>query len=219
MSSHYCGQCGHPSGSEQEAGPTTYPCPGCGHHSMYSWNLGDEDTPAKISVCSRCGGSFASHRVLNTLIERENLRFEQSRGPGEVKLENVKRYMLAQTAGIEYKNCPHCMQRMQRKNYARLSGVVVDQCVKHGVYFDAGELAQVLGFVATGGLTVVRERRARERAYEARQTRYQTSFGESQSSIYLNSMGPMRQFNPGIMVYLFGVFVRMVSWVVGLFIR
>lgn len=153
------------------------------------------------------------------MIDRENQRFEQTRGPGEVKLENVKRYMLAQTAGIQYKDCPHCLQRMHRKNYARLSGVVVDQCAKHGVYFDAGELAQVLGFVATGGLTVVRQRKIREQEYEERQNRYLKSFGQSQSAIYLDSIGPMRQFNPGILVAIFGVMVRSYYWVLGIFVR
>lgn len=111
------------------------------------------------------------------------------------------------------------MQQMQRKNYARLSGVVVDQCAKHGVYFDAGELAQVLGFVATGGLTVVRQRKIREQEYEDRQNSYLKSFGQSQSAIYLDSMGPMRQFNPGIAVDVFGLMVRAFYWIVGVFFR
>lgn len=218
-SSQYCGQCGHPAGNEEEVGSAAHSCPGCGHHSMYIWNLGDERKPARIAVCSRCGGSFVSHKVLNTLIERENERFERTRGPGELRLEDVKRYMLPQTAGIKYKDCPKCAQRMHRKNYARLSGVVVDQCAKHGVYFDAGELPQVLGFVATGGLIVVRDRKARERAYEAKRARQQTGFGESHPAIYLDSMGPVRRFNPGLTVHIFGLLVRGVSWLLGLIFR
>jgi hypothetical protein len=33
-----------------------------------------------------------------------------------------------------------------------MSGIVVDVCVQHGTFFDAGELPRVLSFVRHGGL-------------------------------------------------------------------
>jgi Zn-finger nucleic acid-binding protein len=41
---------------------------------------------------------------------------------------------------------------MGRKNFGRISGVVLDSCPEHGIWFDDGELRQVLEFVASGGL-------------------------------------------------------------------
>ncbi len=41
---------------------------------------------------------------------------------------------------------------MQRKNFGRVSGVIVDTCGMHGTFFDAGELQDVLAFVRSGGL-------------------------------------------------------------------
>jgi Zn-finger nucleic acid-binding protein len=41
---------------------------------------------------------------------------------------------------------------MHRRNFARISGVIVDECRGCGTFFDAGELEDVLAFVRSGGL-------------------------------------------------------------------
>ena len=41
---------------------------------------------------------------------------------------------------------------MQRKNFGRRSGVVVDWCGSHGTWLDANELEDIADFVAAGGL-------------------------------------------------------------------
>ncbi len=41
---------------------------------------------------------------------------------------------------------------MNRLNYARISGVVLDVCKEHGLWFDRDELRQVLEFIEGGGL-------------------------------------------------------------------
>jgi Zn-finger nucleic acid-binding protein len=41
---------------------------------------------------------------------------------------------------------------MLRKNFRESSGVVVDVCAAHGVWFDRGELAKVIEFASTGAL-------------------------------------------------------------------
>ncbi len=50
---------------------------------------------------------------------------------------------------------------MNRQNFARLSGVIVDVCKGHGVWFNAGELQAIVEFVRAGGLE---RARAREKA-------------------------------------------------------
>ena len=55
---------------------------------------------------------------------------------------------------------------MNRVNFARISGVILDTCKGHGIWFDADELDQVLAFVAQGGLDKARQKDA-ERAKEA----------------------------------------------------
>jgi Zn-finger nucleic acid-binding protein len=46
---------------------------------------------------------------------------------------------------------------MNRVNYAKRSGVVLDVCKDHGIWFDKDELRRVLAFIAGGGLERARE--------------------------------------------------------------
>jgi Zn-finger nucleic acid-binding protein len=41
---------------------------------------------------------------------------------------------------------------MLRKNFHETSGIVVDACAAHGIWFDRGELAMALRFAATGAM-------------------------------------------------------------------
>jgi Zn-finger nucleic acid-binding protein len=45
---------------------------------------------------------------------------------------------------------------MQRRNFGKTSGVIVDVCAQHGTWFDPGELSRVLAFVEAGGLAEAR---------------------------------------------------------------
>jgi Zn-finger nucleic acid-binding protein len=45
-------------------------------------------------------------------------------------------------------SCPHCRGPMQPTNFGRTSGVIVDTCRKHGIWFDVGELRQAVGHLS-----------------------------------------------------------------------
>jgi Zn-finger nucleic acid-binding protein len=49
---------------------------------------------------------------------------------------------------------------MNRKNFGDESGIVVDVCARHGVWFDTGELPKILAFTRAGGLERAKKRRA-----------------------------------------------------------
>jgi Zn-finger nucleic acid-binding protein len=57
---------------------------------------------------------------------------------------------------------------MNRRNFGGTSGVIVDVCARHGLWFDRGELPRVLAFVERGGLE-------RERATQAEAERQERS--------------------------------------------
>ncbi|HEX4341027.1 MAG TPA: zf-TFIIB domain-containing protein [Polyangiaceae bacterium] len=40
---------------------------------------------------------------------------------------------------VRYLKCPACGEAMQRKNFRESSGIIVDVCPYHGVWFDRGE--------------------------------------------------------------------------------
>jgi Zn-finger nucleic acid-binding protein len=66
------------------------------------------------------------------------------------------------TPGIEkrvsYRPCVRCGTMMNRVNFARLSGTIVDVCKGHGTFLDAGELQAIVGFIQGGGLDRARQR-------------------------------------------------------------
>jgi Zn-finger nucleic acid-binding protein len=45
---------------------------------------------------------------------------------------------------------------MNRMNFARCSGVIVDVCKKHGTWFDRDELSRIIAFVREGGMNASR---------------------------------------------------------------
>ena len=51
---------------------------------------------------------------------------------------------------------------MNRINFARCSGVVVDVCKGHGTWFDRDELHEIVEFIRGGGLELSREKEKRE---------------------------------------------------------
>jgi len=59
-------------------------------------------------------------------------------------------------AKIFYAPCPECTQLMNRINFARCSGVIVDICKRHGIWFDRDELSRIIEFIREGGLEASR---------------------------------------------------------------
>ena len=58
---------------------------------------------------------------------------------------------------------------MNRMNFARCSGVIVDVCRGHGVWFDRDELRGIIEFIRAGGLDLSRQKEKREIAFEREQ--------------------------------------------------
>jgi Zn-finger nucleic acid-binding protein len=46
---------------------------------------------------------------------------------------------------------------MQRMNYKAISGVIVDRCLRHGVWLDGGELRQIFEWKKAGGEVKTKE--------------------------------------------------------------
>ena len=79
---------------------------------------------------------------------------------------------------VRYLRCPLCDRQMNRRNYARRSGVIVDFCAPHGLWFDHEELRGVVEFVRAGGLEEARRAdEAREASDRERYAREAKLFG------------------------------------------
>jgi Zn-finger nucleic acid-binding protein len=59
---------------------------------------------------------------------------------------------------VRYRKCVACGTMMNRMNFGRLSGTIVDVCKGHGTWLDAGELHAIVRFIQGGGLDRARQR-------------------------------------------------------------
>jgi Zn-finger nucleic acid-binding protein len=126
---------------------------------MHAFRLGA--TP--VRECADCGGLWVDPATLQRLCDaREDhgalLSALETRAPSKAPSSETVRYI----------PCPRCGKLMNRVNFARSSGVVVDVCKAHGVWLDRGELQRVVGFVEQGGLSASRERERQQLEDERR---------------------------------------------------
>jgi len=139
----YCIGCGSELGLMPLAieGTDTWTCPRCRTDHLDTFTSDD----GCIYDCPRCGGQFLPHAVLRTMIQR--YRDCVASLPQRLQPANPL------TEKVVYVPCPQCKELMLRRNFGRVSGVVVDVCSAHGIWFDLGEVPRILSFVANGGLS------------------------------------------------------------------
>jgi Zn-finger nucleic acid-binding protein len=79
-----------------------------------------------------------------------------------------RRFELTLDDQVRYIPCPVCKRLMNRRNFASVSGVIIDICRDDGVWFDNQELGRIVQFIEAGGLDKAREVEAREREHSQR---------------------------------------------------
>ena len=144
----HCPRCGSRQGLEGDLGPTEKRCPGCEQDVMHLIDVGEH----RIEECPECAGVMLDHDTLERITHaREAEAGMRMRG-------GPKQKTLSVAGKVVYRKCPSCTKVMNRENFGRTSGVIVDVCADHGVWFDPDELTAVLEFVVTGGLAKKRDR-------------------------------------------------------------
>jgi Zn-finger nucleic acid-binding protein len=91
-------------------------------------------------------------------------------------------HAVRETNKVNYVRCPQCSQLMNRVNFARCSGVIVDVCKGHGTWFDRDELSHIVEFIRQGGLEASRNREKAEIKEERRRLLEQQASVESRVS-------------------------------------
>jgi Zn-finger nucleic acid-binding protein len=142
-------------------------------------------TPRKLDNtlfddCDHCGGLWLCPRTIDAvrthaetrsrMLPFDMLSSDGSWDGGAKKKERKK---------IAYRRCPLCSKMMNRTNYARRSGVIIDVCREHGSYFDRGELAALFRFIEDGGLEKIRRRDEEELRAKKRDVRRAAILGGS----------------------------------------
>jgi len=145
-------------------------CPRCGEKAVQPQitaeeNLGDcpsckvrlnslQIEEVNLRECKKCDGLWSDVETFETVCaDRESQA-------------TVLGLLLTERHAIENKNpvkvnyvpCPDCKQLMNRSNFASSSGVIIDLCKQHGVWFDVEELPKIIEFVRKGGLDHARQK-------------------------------------------------------------
>ena len=89
------------------------------------------------------------------------------------------------TSKVNYVPCPECSELMNRINFARHSGVIVDICKGHGIWFDRDELSRIVEFVRSGGLDAARSKEKAELEETRRQLNAEQRAADSRRSLAL----------------------------------
>ncbi len=125
-----------------------------------------------IHECTTCRSVWVPGRRLEELVARSTGAPPPPPGAGRERPDDAESDGVV---AIVYRKCPVCSALMARRNFKRISGVVVDQCPGHGAWLDADELEQLAAFARSGGLArsaVVEEeenlRLAKSAAFRAR---------------------------------------------------
>jgi Zn-finger nucleic acid-binding protein len=146
-----CARCGDALELEPLLDATDAPCPRC----MTPLEVAASND-SRMHECPRCGGLFTRRDALAEILVRAETGGSMAAAPPRSRaLEEVR-----------YLPCPLCHIPMNRVNFGKVSGVIVDVCKKHGTWFDAGELTRVVAFAASGGLERTRERERQEKKAE-----------------------------------------------------
>lgn len=169
--SSFCPHCGSGMAQVQEE-LQDLPCPACNEEGVHMvvWGLQPtEDAPGGFPVagCRSCGGAWIATETLDAIIAAA----AEQAPPSHAQRQPKRRTVPPQK--VMYRKCPRCGDMMARRNFARISGVIIDECRQHGSFFDAGELKDVLDFVRSGGLQAAAKReRELEREFEKREAAF-----------------------------------------------
>jgi Zn-finger nucleic acid-binding protein len=176
----YCVHCGAAIVAGARCDPDLMPvraCPRCDAAAELAPRLVADTL---LDECPVCGGVWLESKVFASLVEsRDQQARLEALDTAEITLDAAPpgraSVPLPLRSPRQYIPCPDCRQLMNRKNFGAVSGVLVDVCKPHGIWFDSGELGRVMKFVMQGGLARARRRETEEQIREARERRSQAT--------------------------------------------
>jgi Zn-finger nucleic acid-binding protein len=142
VGSKHCPRCGAAAVVPETTAAEETKCPRC-KVQMKSVAIGS----TTVSECEQCLGLWLNVAAFEGICaDRE----QQSAVLGTAS--PAPSHAVRETSKVNYVPCPQCSQLMNRINFARCSGVIVDVCKGHGTWFDRDELSRIVEFIRGGGL-------------------------------------------------------------------
>jgi Zn-finger nucleic acid-binding protein len=166
LGARHCGHCGAKTDAPAQALSETRQrrCPRCAASAPAM--LAHLVAETLLDQCRTCGGLWVDQTAFERLVE------ERDRQPTALAALGLPQAAATRAADtVAYRRCPDCGTVMARQNFARRSGIILDVCRSHGVWFDRDELPAVLEFVRSGGLDAARRREVEAQKDEARAAR------------------------------------------------
>src|SRR4051794_18808854 len=147
IGSNFCPHCGTRIDRTEEKSAAPRLCPRC-REPLAAITLGS----TKALECPRCSGLWIDTETFNEICADREKQAAVIGGTSESLEPDLA------LESVHYVPCPVCTKLMNRVNFARSSGVILDICKADGVWFDREELRRVVEFVHGGGLEMSRER-------------------------------------------------------------
>jgi Zn-finger nucleic acid-binding protein len=159
LSSKHCPRCGAAYNRDEEVVSTGRRCPRC-KIELQVVTIGDSE----VLECSKCLGLWLNTTTFEKICADKE---QQAAVLGAAALVGIDRSV--HPTKVNYIPCPECSQLMNRANFARCSGVIIDLCKQHGAWFDRDELTRIVEFIRAGGLEMSRNKEKMALAEERRQ--------------------------------------------------
>jgi Zn-finger nucleic acid-binding protein len=194
----FCSECGKPLAAAVDTPEEAdEPCPRCAV-KMRRRAVGNH----RPLECPMCCGLFVDAPDLEKMIR------EQEERVAAVGAGAGGRPQRASLAGepVTYLKCPICSGLMNRVNYGRVSGVIIDWCGDHGYWLDAGELEKIAKWVASGGLRDKYEREIDEMKSERRRLETTAAMSSMHASPYEAEGGTGAFVAGGVLGFIAGLF-------------
>lgn len=163
---------------------TQHACPRCEEHPQLRVEV---VAGCPIERCAVCEGLWIDDHVVDHIYrDRENQpNIQALTTPNK---EDVQPTGTGVFKPEGYIKCPECEKLMNRQNFGRFSGVIIDMCKGHGTWFDADELRRIIEFIQAGGLEKQAKREREELQEEMRKMRAQAR-SEAKRDARMNAGG------------------------------
>jgi len=128
-----------------------------------------------IERCDRCMGLFFDPGELEALLDKSVTNVFR------IDHKNINKLVkdrANQKRKVQYVKCPVCTNIMNRANFGKRSGVIIDRCKDHGIWLDGGELKQIMEWRKAGGKLLHDKKTTQEKKTEKKWKRDGTIFHE-----------------------------------------
>jgi Zn-finger nucleic acid-binding protein len=190
--SKHCNECGAavvvPANANPDGSASALCCPRClDSPPMEARLVGD----TLMDECPSCHGVWLDVPAVERLVkERRQVSTQAVLGMGGPRSASAP---VAPQEGRMYLKCPECSTVMNRTNFAKRSGIILDNCKNHGTWFDADELPRVVEFVMDGGVEAAQAAELRRMKEDARNERTKARAAAAQSSVRMDLRDTSRE--------------------------